>query len=226
MRVADLSVRKMAALLGVSKSQVDRDKAAGMPMSGPDAARAWRLDKDLSRTADGRIDYVQTSAPKPIPPPAQALLAPGATDASNASVASTGPGKISSPPSEDPEELVDEHAQAYRQDRARNERIKADRAEIELKQLRRELVPVAEIEVLEFTAGRIVRDRLEQLPPRAAADLRAMVLALVPEAQRAAVAAGLELHTFESRLAGLVREALADASKAIEEARRDDDEPD
>lgn len=214
----------MAGLLGVSKSQVDRDKAAGMPMSSPDEARAWRLvDKDVSRTADGRIDRVQTPAPKLMPPPAQAQLAPGAADASSASAASSGASDDQA--ANDPATgETDEHALAYRQDRARNERIKADRAEIELQQLRGELVAATEVEQLQFTSMRIVRDRLEMLAPRAAADLRAQVLALIPEAHRSAIGSALELHEFEARLAGLVREALADASKQIAEAGRDDDE--
>lgn len=63
MSLADLSVRKMAKALGVTKSQVGRDKQAGMQMASVEAARAWRLaTHDISRTVDGRIDRVQTPA--------------------------------------------------------------------------------------------------------------------------------------------------------------------
>lgn len=174
----------MAGLLGVSKSQVSRDSKAGMPMSSADEARAWRLvNLDPSRTVAGRIDRPVQTPERTHALAAQALLAPGP-------VSNTVPaaGEDGDPA---PEE-VDEDAKAYRQDRARNERIKADRAEIELQQMRRSLVPVAEVEQLEFTAGRLVRDRMEMLPPRASADLHAMVLSVVPEEHRAAVAAGLE----------------------------------
>lgn len=214
-----------AACDGITKQMVAKHKKAGMPVDSIENSVAWyRARPDLSRTKRGRIDRVQTPAPKQFSPPAQAQLAPGAAADSSSAVASPGVGDQAG--SDLATNEVDENTQAYRQDRARNERIKADRGEIELKQLRRELVPVSEVELLEFTAGRIVRDRLEQLPPRAAADLRAVVLALIPEEHRAAVAVGLELHTFENRLAALVREALADASKAIEASRREDDEPD
>jgi len=214
-----ISIRKMAGLLGVSKSQVDRDAKAGMPMGSVEEARAWRLaHHDVSRTAEGRIDRpAQTSGTTP--PPADAGLATRAGAEAISAPAATGDGEGDSEP-----EVADANTLAYRQDRARNERIKADRAELELKQLQGELVPVREVEQLQFTAGRIVRDRIEMVPARAAADLHALVLTLVPEAQREAVAAGLELHQFERRLAEVLREALADAAKAIEDARRDDDE--
>jgi hypothetical protein len=224
--VADLSIRAMAEQLGVSKSQVARDAKAGMPMSSVEAARAWRAaTHDLSRTFDARIDrpVAQTSAKQEGQDnhrEAEAGMATGPGAADNAAPGSSGED------GQEVDEPVDEHAQAYRQDRARNERLKADRAEIELKQLQREVVAVRDVEQLEFTAGRIVRDRMEMMPARASADLHALVLSLVPEEHREAVAARLELHLFERRLADLVREALADASKAIDEARRDDDEAD
>ena len=120
----------------------------------------------------------------------------------------------------------DPNAAAYRQDRARNERIKADRAELELQQLRGELVPVREVEALQFTAGRITRDRVLMVPARAAADLHALLLTLVPEPQRAELDAKMPLHALERRLDDLLRTALSEAAKAIEDARRDDDEAD
>lgn len=64
--MAGISIRKMAAELGVGKSQVQRDAAAGMPMASVEAARAWRAaTHDVSRTKEGRIDRSgeQTSAP-------------------------------------------------------------------------------------------------------------------------------------------------------------------
>jgi hypothetical protein len=202
-----MSVRAMAAALGdVSKSQVDRLFKLGMPRHSVEAARAWRLDNlELSRTADSRIDRPQAPARAPERPAEEPAPPPVAGD-------DDGP--------------ADANTSAYRADRARNERIKADRAEIELRQLQGELVSAREAEQMLFTAGRIVRDRIEMVPARASADLHALLLLQVPEEHRAAVAAGLELHTFERRLAELLREALADATKAIEDARRDDDDED
>lgn len=205
----------MAEALGdVSKSQVDRLFKAGMPRHSVEAARAWRLDHlDLSRTAGGRID-------RPQPPNSSQPEAEGGT------AAAPGGDSTSPPGTPDDEPAGDEHTTAYRIDRARNERLKADRAELELRQLQGELVSAREAEQMLFTAGRIVRDRIEMVPARAAAVLHAQLLVLVPDEHREAVAAGLSLHTFERRLADLLREALADASKAIDDASRDDDDED
>lgn len=208
-----LSTRAMAEALGdVSKSQVDRLFKAGMPRHSVDAARAWRLaNLELSRTADSRIDRPQ----------------PYTTVEAEGGMAAAPGGDLPSPPgNSDDDSAIDEHTAAYRQDRARNERLKADRAEIELRQLQGQVVPVREVEQLMFTAGRIVRDRIEMVPARASADLHAQVLLLIPEDHRAAVAVSLTLHAFERRLAELLREALADASKSIDDARRDDDDED
>ena len=196
-----LNGKQMAAALGLAESMVSRLRQRGMPMDTLENAVRWRgLNLDPARTKGMRMDTA-----------AQGQLAPA--------VASSGAGAAPGAAAE----RVDDQAQVYRENRARFERVRADRAEIELRLLRHELVAVAEVELLEFTAARIVRDRLEMLPPRAAADLRAIVIALVPEAHRAVVAAGLDLHEFERRLASLVRQALADASKEIEDSRQDDD---
>lgn len=51
-----LSVRMMAEALGVSKSQIQRDAANGMPMHSPAAARAWRArNVDSLRAAAARL---------------------------------------------------------------------------------------------------------------------------------------------------------------------------
>lgn len=208
-----ISVREMAARLGVSKSQVDRDKQAGMPMHDVEAARAWRLaSHDVSRTAEGRIDRPQASG----------VFVGG--EEFDSGTAAAGP-RAPSTPSSQPEELAtDEHTQDYRRDRARNERIKAEQGEIELARLRNELVSVAEVADLEFTAARTVRDRVEMVPARASADLHALVLTLVPEELRSALVEKLDLYAFERRLSDILREALIEAAQAIEDAKHDDDE--
>ena len=67
----DLSIRAMATALGITKSQAGRDKLDGMPMHDVDAARAWRAaHRDMSRTAEGRIDRpADTPAPEADDPP-------------------------------------------------------------------------------------------------------------------------------------------------------------
>lgn len=213
-----------AALDGISKQMVAKHKKAGMPTESIESAAAWyRTHVDISRTKGGRIDRVQTPASRPIPPPAQAQLAPGADDASRASSASSG---ADTAPDDDPAEPIDENAAAYRADRARNERIKAERGDLELAQLRGTLIDVRQVEELQFTAGRITRDRVLMVPARVAAELHALLLTLIPAEQRAAFAETLQVHAFERRLDDALRDALTEAEKAIEDAGRDDDQDD
>jgi len=59
-----LSVRKMAAVLGISKSQVSRAKADGMPMGDEAAARAWRAEHiDIARAAESRPGWKGVQPP-------------------------------------------------------------------------------------------------------------------------------------------------------------------
>ena len=118
------SIRQMAAALGVSKSQVARDAKAGMPMQDLEAARAWRLaNQDLTRTAEGRID-------RPAAVAGRTLLPPGPT---------TDPDADSD---EDPlpATATDKDTAAYRAERALREAIRRQREQLELEQLRNELV--------------------------------------------------------------------------------------
>ena len=208
-----LSVRAMAAALGdVTKSQVGRLYTQGMPRT-VEAARAWRLaNLELSRTSESRIDRPQTPAQIPV-----AAVVGGLTS-------SAGGGGASVPPPDSEPDQADENTAAYRADRARNERLKADRSEIELAQLKGDLVPARHVAELQFTAGRITRDRVLMVPARAAADLHALAVSLVPEEHRKAFAEALNMHAFERRLDDELRAALADAAKAIEQAGRDDDD--
>ena len=147
-----LSVRAMAAQLGVAKSQVQRDKAASMPMTSASEARAWRqAHKDLSRSADGRIDRPQRTKAAP---PAQDAPAVAAIDA--------------------PGPAEDDHTQAFRKDRARVERVKADRAELELERLRGKLIDADDAARQAFTAFRVVRDSFENVSQRVACVVHAI----------------------------------------------------
>lgn len=190
-------VQAVAALgARLSKSQVDRDYREGAPRHGAKAYLAWRA----------AFRELGRTADSRIDRPQQ----PDAPE----------------PDVESDDNSADEHTAAYRADRARNERIKADRAQLELAREKGEIIAVRDVEDLEFTAGRIVRDRIQMVPARAAADLHALLLSLVPDAHRETIGEGLHLHAFERRLDTLLREALIDAATAIENARRGDDEPD
>lgn len=141
-----MSVRAMAQALGVGKSQVQRDAAAGMPMSDPAAARAWReAHHDVSRTAHGRIDRHAISA-------STAALLQAAAD--------TAP-----PPAEDEAPRPDDTA-AYREARTARERIRRDREQLELDQLRGNLIGLDDAKRLAFTAFRSLRDAVLNVPAR------------------------------------------------------------
>lgn len=231
-----LSVRSMvlavAALnVTLSKSQVDRDYKEGAPRHSARAFLAWRAAfRELGRTAESRIDRPQTPATH-TPPPSEgtdaAARKPAAVEPAGSPAESSSKGDDSAGPGDD--ELGapgDEHTAAFRQDRSRNERIKADRAELELQQLRGELVSVRDSEELHFTSSRITRDRVLMVAPRFAGELHALVLSLVPEELRAEVAKRLDVHTFERRLETVLRDSLEEAAQAIADNGRDDDDPD
>lgn len=138
----------MAAALGdVTKSQVDRLYKQGMPRHSVEAARAWRLQNlELSRTADSRID-------RPVVQTPVGLTDPPAGDAAE----------------DAPDELVgevDEHAVAYREHRANRERLRAEKDQLELDQLRGRLIDLDEAKRLAFTAFRSLRDAVLNVPAR------------------------------------------------------------
>ena len=163
-----LGVRVMAEALGVSKSQVHRDAQAGMPMHSVDAARAWRLDQhDMSRTVEGRIDRPATDAP----PAAVSGLA---------SAAGAGEGGTS-PASSDADGPLPGDTAEYRKARSERERTAADRAQLELDQLRGRLIDVSEAKRLAFTSFRSLRDAVLQVPARVAALCAAQSEPLVVE---------------------------------------------
>lgn len=163
-----LGVRAMAEALGVSKSQVHRDAQAGMPMHSVDAARAWRLDHhDMSRTVEGRIDR-----PSPDAPPAAVS---GLASAAGAGEAGT------SPASPDVDGPLPGDTAEYRKARAERERTAADRAQLELDQLRGRLIDVDEAKRLAFTSFRALRDAVLQVPARVAAQCAALSEPLLVE---------------------------------------------
>lgn len=144
-----LSMRAMADALGVSKSQVQRDKDAGMPMSDVAAAQAWRTNHhDVSRTREGRIDR-SAAAVAPVP---SAVSAPAPAD----------------PPPGDEDEPRPNDTDAYRAARTEREQIRRDRERIELEKQIGNLVDRAEVARLRVTEFRALRDALGNLGPRLA----------------------------------------------------------
>jgi hypothetical protein len=160
----------MAEALGVAKSQVHRDAQAGMPMHSVDAARAWRLDQhDMSRTVEGRIDRPATDSPP--------AAVSGLASAAGAGEAGTSP---ASPDAETPLP-GDVDTAEYRKARSERERTAADRAQLELDQLRGRLIDVSEAKRLAFTSFRSLRDAVLQVPARVAALCAAQSEPLVVE---------------------------------------------
>lgn len=150
------SVRAMADQLGVSKSQVARDKAAGMPMHDVAAARAWReAQHDLSRTVDGRIDRPASDS--------SARAAGGLASAAGAGGADAVPPASAGA---DDGEPASEDTAKFRQARADREATNAERARIELEQLRGNLISLVEAQRLAFTAFRSLRDAVLNVPAR------------------------------------------------------------
>lgn len=136
-----LSIRGMAAALGVSKSQVARDSAEGMPMDDVAAAQAWRAKhRDVSRTVEGRIDRAQT------PAPAAAPAAAGTEDDDPT-----------------PDDTVD-----YRKARTEREQIRRDSERLELNRKLGQSIDAAEAARLAYTSFRVLRDAVFNVPARVA----------------------------------------------------------
>lgn len=98
----------------------------------------------------------------------------------------------------------------YRQARAHREQIRRDREQIELDKLRGNVVDLAEVNRLVFTGFRALRDAVENVPLRIAAQCAA--------------------ETDASRVEALITEELAQALRSVDPARLlrdvDDDEED
>lgn len=157
-----MSVRDMAAALGVSKSQVARDKLDGMPMNDVAAASAWReANRDIAKSVEGRIDR------------------PGVINTTRAAVGAlagtAGAGAADAAPAGDPEDKDDESDEikatdtaAYRQARTEREQIRRDRERMELDQARGQLIDATEAARLAFTSFRALRDAVLNAPARLA----------------------------------------------------------
>lgn len=153
-----MSVRDMAAALGVSKSQVARDKLDGMPMDDVAAALDWReAHRDVSRSVEGRIDRSGST---------------NTTRAAVGALASTaGAAGADVPAAGEPDEADEIQATdtaAYRQARTEREQIRRDRERLELDQARGQLIDASEATRLAFTSFRALRDAVLNVPARLA----------------------------------------------------------
>ena len=143
-----LSVRAMAAALGdVTKSQVHRLYEQGMPRHSVEAARVWRAAHlEMSRTADSRIDRTPSQT--------------------SAGLADLSAGDGVDEPLDEPEVGADENTAAYRRHRSERERVRSEREQLELDQLRGKLIDLDEAKRLAFTAYRGLRDAVLNAPAR------------------------------------------------------------
>ena len=186
-----LSIRDMAAALGVSKSQVQRDKAAGMPMSDAGAAQSWRQQHhDVSRTREGRIDRASVSSL-----PVTSVQAPAQGD--------------------DDQDDDGGDTAAYRAARTEREQIRRDRERIELQREQGQVVDRDEVARLRFTEFRALRDALGNLALRTAPALAVEADPIVCER---IVRAALDdvLQTFASQV--LTRDVTQDVDEDDDEA--------
>jgi hypothetical protein len=164
---SDLSVREMARRLNVAKSQVARDKLAGMPMHDADSARAWRLaHRDVSRTKEGRID--RPAMPPESQPAAQAnrQAPPLATDLHRQIEVEVVTAAENEPALADSDAPQSTDTAEYRAARALRERIRAEREQLELNRLRGSLADVEEVARIAYTAYRALRDAILNVPAR------------------------------------------------------------
>ena len=147
-----LSIRGMAAELGLGKSQVMRDKQDGMPMESVAAAQAWRVQhRDVARSFDGRIDR------QPAATVGQSLA-----DAADSAA---------SPPADDDVKVTD--TDEYRRARTEREQVRLARERMELDQARGQTIDASEAARLAFTNFRVLRDAVLNVPARLAPQLAA-----------------------------------------------------
>lgn len=134
---ARLTLAQLGQALGVTKQAVSKLAKQGMPVTSVEAARTWRAQHlDAGRTKDARM-AIDAPAPPPAPPDAEQDDAPAPSDTAE-----------------------------YREHRARRERIRAEREQVELDRLRGSLVDVGEVARLRFTESRALRDALGNVGAR------------------------------------------------------------
>lgn len=149
-----MSLSQLGAALGISKQAAHAAAKRGMPTDSVGAAQAWRLaNVDAGRAKGNRLQVDRLN-----PPLAQASAKPVRPPSADSG--------------EDAEPAIDDSAD-YRIARTRREQINAERAQLELDQLRGRLIDVDDTRRLVFTAFRAIRDAVLSVPARISAQAAA-----------------------------------------------------
>ena len=151
-----LTQAEIGRALGISKQAVSQLKAKGMPVESIEAAARWRATNiDLGRAKGARVvlahsDLDEEDRQPPLPsfaggdleddPEHQSAQLDGAADASDNA--------------------------AYRQARAEREQVRLERERLALEQLKGKLIDADEAIRMSFTAFRMLRDAVLNVPAR------------------------------------------------------------
>jgi len=150
------------ALRAVQKA-IEAGRIKVVEVDGKAKIDSNQADRDWTENTDPAKQSLMfgtgPSAGQDVPPRAEAGMAPGAGGAAKAPPASS---------EERDDEPSSEDTAAYRRERAERERIRRQKEEIELEQLRGNLVDKAEVARLRFTEFRALRDAIGNLAPRIA----------------------------------------------------------
>lgn len=132
---------ELALALGVSPTRVSRDAQRGMPTDSIEAARDWRA-RHLQLRVKGKRAAPVVTTPAPAAAPAPAMLAARA------------------------ELELDEDRISYEEARRRREAAEAQRAELQLAELRGDLVRAADIKAALSRRVASLRESFLQMPSR------------------------------------------------------------
>lgn len=175
--------KDLADLLGITPAMVSKLAKRGMPTDTLERAERWRRR---------HLELPRTKGALP-----------------SAARANDGAGSDSE---EDDRPSPDDDSADYRLARARREGIRAEREQIELDKLRGSLISVEEIERIEFTSSRVIRDRLQAVPAR-------LTLRLVGMAR-----SGAEAHEIECALDKEIEQILRETCSALEILAQEEEE--
>jgi hypothetical protein len=145
-----VTLRAVQKAIEAGRIKVTADKK----IDSDQADRDWDANTDPAKQS---LLYSAGPGHRNAAPQAEAGLASGA---------GAGADDPSAPASEDDTDDVDENNAAYREHRANRERIRAEREQIELDELKGSLIGVEEAKRLAFTAFRSLRDAVLNVPAR------------------------------------------------------------
>jgi hypothetical protein len=167
--MALMGYRQYARHRGVTLRAVQKAIEAGrIAVVGEGAQR--RIDSDLADTAwRANTDPAAQSLLYSAGP--EVTLSANTTPEAEAGISAAGPGAATSAAPGIPDTSEDEPPPAdqtseYRAERAQRERIRRQREEIELEELRGNVVALADVELTVFTAFRTLRDSMLQIATR------------------------------------------------------------